>query len=921
MGGRARVVVGVALSAAVLTVYLGVIALIFAVQFGVNTSLPWWIGVAAPVALYAVLVPFSLSLASAGVQLGVLGVLGVGYAVLAAITAAVVAAVTGLDFVSALGQSSLRFLPAPLLQLFVLPMSLLPLRSLVEAPRHPQRRRSDRQPGNWDRRREAVPGWDHRAGLAGQMPGESPDVEDAPEVDDVVEAPVPTTRAVEPALAAREPVAVPVVAQRRARDVEAPVAAPVVDAAAPAVHAAAAVHAAVDVREEVPASVADRIGAVSTVTASEPAPVPSEPAVRTEEPTPAPAPATVKTIAISFARVAETLPADFFALPHHVLGAQLSEPGKLVVPVDVVVPQLAEGLVSVSWNDVAAQFPREALGPNAAAMMERLSEGRLMLPLDEIVRALPPELFALSTPTVDLADIESFPLPFQPRDGNGAAAEPPPTAVAVTPAPTPEPVVAKAPPVVAPEPMKVMEPVVAKAPPVVAPEPMKVMEPVVAEAPPGVAPEPVKVMEPVAAEAPPEVAPEPVKVVEPVLAETAPVVALEPVKVTEPIVTEVSPLVALEPVKVPEPVKVTELIVAEEPPLVVPEPVKLPAPIVAEVLPVIVPETVSFVAEAPPVVAPEPVKMPAPIVSAMPPVVAPEPVKVVERLVPEMPLTRVADPVVDGAPEPVHTNGLAPGAPRAASVDVPADGRLESLAVALSPLGTLIASMEEHEGRRLYVFRPPLLTRSDVMEAASATLGFLGQASAHVEQLTVRFAAGAVTLTPIADDPAGPTLVVASAQGDGSLAQLEIASLRECGRKDRKPPLPFTSDIGQELTPVPGGPAADLIAGTIGAFGAFTPSVLRDPERRVELCLLTASGDDARTFGPIAHAACRALEGGPAGGFQSAMLRIGPRRLAVRPVAGRPGHWIALVTTGQSTARPGRVELEMTRAASRVGAR
>jgi hypothetical protein len=230
--------------------------------------------------------------------------------------------------------------------------------------------------------------------------------------------------------------------------------------------------------------------------------------------------------------------------------------------------------------------------------------------------------------------------------------------------------------------------------------------------------------------------------------------------------------------------------------------------------------------------------------------------------------------------------------------------------------------MEEHEGRRLYVFRPPLITRSDAMDAAGAALAFLGRASAQVEQLTVRFATGAVTLTPIADDPAGATLVVASAQGDGSLALLEIASLRECGRKDRKAPPPaFTSGPGEDLTPVPGGPAADLIAGTIGAFGAFTPSVLRDPERRVELCLLTASGDDARTFGPIAHAACRALETGPAGGFQSAMLRIGPRRLALRPVAGRPGHWIALVTTGQSVARPGRVELEMTRAASRVGAR
>ena len=811
MGGRAAVVIGAALSAGILVLYLGLIALVFSVRFGVNTSLPWWIAVAAPVALYAVLVPFSLSRTSAGVQLTVLGVLGVGYAVLAVITAAVVAAVTGLDFLPALGQSSLRFMPAPLLQLFVLPMALLPLRSLVEAPRHPQRRRSDRQPGNWDRRREAVPGWDHRQ-IAGLAPDESPDLEAAPEAEEA-DAAVAAPRAVEAAPAVRETPAAPVVAARREPEADEPTGVSAVHAAASAAaHAAGAVHTAAHARAEAPALAADTVSAVSAVTTTEPPPAASQATARTGEApvAPVPAPAPVKTIAISFARVAETLPADFFAVPHHVLGAKLSEPGKLLVPVDVVVPQLAEGLVSVAWNDVAAQFPREALGPNAAAMMERLSDGRLMLPLDEIVRALPPELFALSTPTVDLAGIESFPLPFQPRDGSGAPSVPP--------ASGPEPVVEHA---------KAAEP-----------------SAVVAEAAPGEVPEPVKAVEPVVAEAAPGEVPEPVKVVEPVVAE------LPLTRVAEPVVEK-----------------------AAEP---------------AETAPA------SFVA-------------PAPVVAATAGVPGPEP---------------WAKPVVDGFAAAVSSNGPATVSPLAASVPAPADGRLESLAVALSPLGTLIASLEEHEGRRLYVFRPPLVTRSDVMDAAGPALAFLDRASGHVEQLTVRFATGAVTLTPIADDPAGATLVVASAQGDGSLALLEIASLRECGRKDRKvSPPSFTSGPGEDLTPVPGGPAADLIAGTIGAFGAFTPSVLRDPDRQVELCLLTASGDDARTFGPIAHAACRALETGPAGGFQSAVLRMGPRRLAVRPVAGRPGHWIALVTTGQNAARPGRVELEMTRAASRVGAR
>ena len=62
-------------------------------------------------------------------------------------------------------------------------------------------------------------------------------------------------------------------------------------------------------------------------------------------------------VRIPFDRVVGQLPPGAFRVPLGQVGARLQETEMLVVPLDVVVPQLGEGVVQVAWEVVAEQFP------------------------------------------------------------------------------------------------------------------------------------------------------------------------------------------------------------------------------------------------------------------------------------------------------------------------------------------------------------------------------------------------------------------------------------------------------------------------------------------------------------------------------------------------------------------------------------
>jgi hypothetical protein len=119
-------------------------------------------------------------------------------------------------------------------------------------------------------------------------------------------------------------------------------------------------------------------------------------------------------VRVSFDRVAEQLPSGAFHVSRDRIGASLSEPGHLLIPQRLVLTQLAEGFVRAGWDVVAEQFPRHLLSMTDEEITRHLADGQIVLPLDELVPQLPPDLFALSGQTVDVDAIESVPAPFQP---------------------------------------------------------------------------------------------------------------------------------------------------------------------------------------------------------------------------------------------------------------------------------------------------------------------------------------------------------------------------------------------------------------------------------------------------------------------------------------------------------------------------
>jgi len=146
-------------------------------------------------------------------------------------------------------------------------------------------------------------------------------------------------------------------------------------------------------------------------------------------------------VRITFARVADQLPSAGFNVSLDRVADGLREPGHLLIPTRLALAQLAEGIVRAGWETVADQFPRHLVTLDDAEIAKRLRDGQLVLPLDELVPQLPPELFRSARPLVDLQGIEEFPEPFKPAGREPAVSAPVPFVESAppdaTPAPTP----------------------------------------------------------------------------------------------------------------------------------------------------------------------------------------------------------------------------------------------------------------------------------------------------------------------------------------------------------------------------------------------------------------------------------------------------------------------------------------------------
>ena len=205
---------------------------------------------------------------------------------------------------------------------------------------------------------------------------------------------------------------------------------------------------------------------------------------------------------IALDRVMDQFPPGTFLAPEDEVAASLGDPGFLRISGELVVTQLSEGVARVAWSDIADQFPAHLVGLSKAEITEHLDEG-LRLPIDEVIRQLPQELFVADTPEVEIHGLHRIPVPFHPMDESEAPTEaaavrqPEPEitpAPAVRPTPPPE-----APRVPAPIPLAVpsasqpaepAEPVAIR--PLAAPRPIEPAMPVT--------PEPVRKPEPAALE-------------------------------------------------------------------------------------------------------------------------------------------------------------------------------------------------------------------------------------------------------------------------------------------------------------------------------------------------------------------------------------------------------------------------------------
>ena len=155
-------------------------------------------------------------------------------------------------------------------------------------------------------------------------------------------------------------------------------------------------------------------------------------------------PAAEAVVRIPFDQVVGQLPPGVFRVPLGQVGARLRETETLVVPLALIVPQLGEGVVQVAWAVVAEQFPAEVFAVAPAEVKEWIVDGRLLLPLEEIVRQLPPDVFAaIGRGPVEVPGIEGFPVPFKPLGWEAplaaAPAPPAPSPTVAEPESTPAP--------------------------------------------------------------------------------------------------------------------------------------------------------------------------------------------------------------------------------------------------------------------------------------------------------------------------------------------------------------------------------------------------------------------------------------------------------------------------------------------------
>jgi hypothetical protein len=901
--------------------YVGLVFALTRYRVQLDAPLPWWAAQAAPPILYGLLIVLFLRRVTPGGFIGGTLTLWAAHVLLGTLTPLLAAIFDPLNRGRML---IVTFPPPPLPQVLWVALLLVPLRDIL-APGSP--RRADR-PSGVELKRAVQP---------------APSSQRFVPVTHVVSAPAPV-EPVAPAPTAREP------------------AAPSESAHEPAQLAAEAAALEWEARMSQPEA------------PTPPALAPSAPAPRVPDDA---------VVRVPFARLAAQFSTDTFLLPLDRVASSLTEPGQVLVPQRLILPQLGEGLVSVPWEAVAEQFPREILAVTDEEVMRGLREGGLVLPLDEVVHQLPPELFVSAGPGPDVRGLESFPAPFQPLMSE------PPVSHLVTSEPEPVAGAAEAPPV---DEVPELRPALTAAEFVL--EPPSVQP---AAEPADGSGDDVRVsFDRVAAQLPADSFLLPLERVGANLSEPGRLrvpralvlsqLGEGQVRVTWQAVAGQFPrqllavseeeiaeqlgeglILPLDEVirQIPPDVFGTAMGVAElrgieqfpapfQPLLSQPEMPEMPEPEpaaepAAEPLAEAAPEPVAASPAVEPIVADDE-EAPALILgpeSLEPPQFDLEPAIPLDRDAqspspsPEEELAPRLIEIPDVEPEPALMESLqaelrmAPPvpvegewAPRAAEAPRPEElGAARRIAALMGPLASLGVAARVVNGVTLFT-----LSSSGVPEGLPATVAGLmlpvlanARAAWPVDQLTLRGPRAALVLTPLGANARGPVLVAAVSQA-GSLALLEILCRRAAAQEVAGGAAGEGAAWGNgrpaepELLDAEPPARAHKVAATLGALGPVTASALRDPAGERSLYLFLPPGSDARAVGGFADELARAMRTAAASG---AAFDTAVVRSGQRCLVIRPDEGAdgraRLVVAAGETARPGLAYRQVERAVTALG--
>lgn len=435
---------------------------LYAINSSVKLGLPWWTAVAAPALVYALVLPLCVpQIRPTGWLVGV-STLGVLHGLLGLVTTWLYATVGLTSFAEALAPAFWSFPPALVLEMVGSLLLMLPFLGALAPPAAPLRAQPEAPSP-----RAAAPKRAKQEALTVQEQGRhvwARPSEPRPAPAILSSAPPPVTAVAPvveepPVLEESLPVGASPMAAPEHHVVHA---APLAGTNGSAVEAAeASPEAAPDFRqaltellgepasetkaseetvpEPLPPRVADE--EPSGLSAEAPAGAVPEPSVappaevRPETPEPAAPAVAGEMVRIPFDRVVGQLPPGAFRVPLAQVGARLREAETLLVAQGLIVPQLGEGVVQVAWEAVVEQFPPAVFAVAPAEVKERIVNGRLLLPLDEIVRQLPPDVFgaSMSRGPVEVPGIESFPAPFKPLGWDESTPTPAPAPAPVAP--------------------------------------------------------------------------------------------------------------------------------------------------------------------------------------------------------------------------------------------------------------------------------------------------------------------------------------------------------------------------------------------------------------------------------------------------------------------------------------------------------